>query len=223
MKRDPGGGLPVRAGAEKPKTDQRNSGMVKSDAISDERLIERSRNGDSQAFQLLVEKYEGMVAATVIGMLGRGPEAEDVGQETFIRFHGALERFRGDSTVGTYLTRIAINQSLKAIRKRKRFVSRFTSSDAEEIDLPDDSVDPDCTYEEAERRELVHDALQRLGPEHRAVVVLRMLQELSTKETAQMLGLPVGTVMSRLSRALEKMEVILAPVMPENVKTGHEY
>ena len=104
----------MRAGAEKPKTDQRNSGMVKSDAISDDRLIERSRNGDSQAFQLLVEKYEGMVAATVIGMLGRGPEAEDVGQETFIRFHGALERFRGDSTVGTYLTRIAINQSLSS-------------------------------------------------------------------------------------------------------------
>ncbi|NNC65666.1 MAG: RNA polymerase sigma factor [Gammaproteobacteria bacterium] len=196
--------------------------MVKSDAMSDERLIERSRNGDSQAFQLLVEKYEGMVAATVIGMLGRGPDAEDVGQETFIRFYGALDRFRGDSAVGTYLTRIAINQSLKAIKKRKGFLGRFASSDAEEIDLPDESVDVDRRYEARETHQLVQDALQRLGPDHRAVVVLRMLQEYSTQETARMLGLPAGTVMSRLSRALEKMQKLLAPVMTEGVKTGDE-
>ena len=153
-----------------------------------------------------------MVAATVIGMLGRGPEAEDVGQETFIRFYRALDRFRGDSAVGTYLTRIAINQSLKAIKKRKGFLGRFASSDFEQIDMPDSSARADYTFEQEERKRFIEDALQRLAPEQRAVVVLRMLQEHSTKETALMLGIPEGTVMSRLSRALERLEVVLKTV-----------
>jgi RNA polymerase sigma-70 factor (ECF subfamily) len=193
--------------------------MVKPDSTSDEKLIERARSGDGPAFKTLVERYEGMVAATVIGMLGRGPEAEDVGQETFIRFYGALDRFRGDSTVGTYLTRIAINQSLKAIRKRKGFLSRFSSSDADDVDFPDPSTRVDRTIEEEEHKRLMEDALQRLAPEQRAVVVLRMLQEHSTRETARMLGIPEGTVMSRLSRALERLEAILRPVLDARFPT----
>ena len=186
--------------------------MVKPDSTSDEKLIERARTGDGLAFKTLVERYEGMVAATVIGMLGRGPEAEDVGQETFIRFYRALDRFRGDSAVGTYLTRIAINQSLKAIKKRKGFLGRFASSDFEQMDMPDSSARADYTFEQEERKRFIEDALQRLAPEQRAVVVLRMLQEHSTKETALMLGIPEGTVMSRLSRALERLEVVLKTV-----------
>ena len=85
--------------------------MPESARSSEDKLLERARQGDERAFRQLVERYEGLVAATVIGMLGPGPDAEDVGQETFIRFNRALKSFRGDSSVGTYLTRIAINQS----------------------------------------------------------------------------------------------------------------
>ena len=191
--------------------------MVRSDSTSDEKLIERARGGDGHAFKVLVERYEGMVAATVIGMLGRGPEAEDVGQEAFIRFYGALDRFRGDAAVGTYLTRIAINQSLKAIRKRKGFLGRFSYGETDEIDVPDLTADVADRFDENERSDLVHDALGTLPPDQRAVVVLRMLQEYSTKETALMLGVPAGTVMSRLSRALEKLEKALEPIMRDNV------
>ena len=76
---------------------------------TDADLIERSRRGDDAAFAQLVDRYEGAVAATVIAMLGRGADAEDVGQETFVNFHRALAQFRGDSNLKTYLVRIAMN------------------------------------------------------------------------------------------------------------------
>ena len=100
---------------------------VSDSAPSDETLLAGARAGDDRAFASLVERYEARVAATVVGMLGPGDEAEDVGQETFIRLYRYLDRYRGDASLGTYLTRIAMNLSLTALRKRKRWFSRFVS------------------------------------------------------------------------------------------------
>ena len=80
-------------------------------------MLKNARNGDNNAFKEIVKKYENQVAATVIGMLGYCTEAEDIGQETFIRFYKALHKFRGESSIGTYLTRIAINLSLEFASK----------------------------------------------------------------------------------------------------------
>ncbi|MEM8599557.1 MAG: sigma-70 family RNA polymerase sigma factor [Bacteroidota bacterium] len=179
---------------------------------SDAALIRQVRQGDPRAFRVLVERYEGQVAATVIGMLGRGPEADDVGQETFVRFYEALDRFRGEASVGTYLTRIAINQSLKALRKRRSWTRRFVPQSRLAAPLPD-PPDPTTALDHLDRREretLVHEAVQALRPKHRAVVVLRMLQGLSTNETAAALGIPPGTVMSRLARGLAALREPLA-------------
>jgi RNA polymerase sigma-70 factor (ECF subfamily) len=77
--------------------------------LTDEQLIQASKQGDEQAFKELIRRHESRVASTVIGMLGNCPEAEDVGQETFIQFYKNLKHFRGDASIGTYLTRIAIN------------------------------------------------------------------------------------------------------------------
>jgi len=192
--------------------------MVNADMTSDDHLVQRAREGDAGAFRQLVERYEGQVAATVIGMLGRGEDAEDVGQETFIRFYRSLDKFRGEASVGTYLTRIAINQSLKMIRKRKSRAGRFAGSADEALVAPEPIGDLAEEIDERERKRLVHDALQHLGPEHRAVVVLRMLQGYSTKETAELLGVPSGTVMSRLSRALDGLERLLSPVIGDPVR-----
>jgi RNA polymerase sigma-70 factor, ECF subfamily len=181
---------------------------------TDEELIERARRGERDAFGLIVERYEPKVAATVVGMLGRGADADDVGQETFIRFFGALDSFRGESSVGTYLTRIAINQALKAIKRRRTWSERFLSRDADrELDHP--TVHGAAAIDERERAALVQRALTTLPPEHRAIVVLRVMEGYSTKETAEMLGVPQGTVMSRLSRALEKLEPHLAELDPK--------
>jgi len=180
--------------------------MSGSGETSDRTLIDRAREGDERAFRTLVERYESRVASTVIGMLGPGDEADDVGQETFIRFYRSLDRFRGDSSLATYLTRIAINLSLTALKKRKRLRSRFMSRDEAPRPDTEGAWDPRGEIERVDARRRVRAAIDRLGADHRAVVVLRMIEGHSTRETAEILGVPAGTVMSRLARAMERLE-----------------
>ena len=145
---------------------------------------------------------------------GNGADAEDVGQETFIRFWGALDRFRGESAVGTYLTRIAINLSLNALERRKRARGRFRSLDEEEAGATP-AADGRDEEEKRERGEWVRAAVAELKPEHRAVVVLRMIDGYSTKETASLLNLPEGTVLSRLYRGMEKLKGLLGSALED--------
>jgi RNA polymerase sigma-70 factor (ECF subfamily) len=149
------------------------------------------------------------VAATVIGMLGPTPEAEDVGQETFIRFYQSLKKFRGDSSIGTYITRIAINLSLNELKRRKRQRTYFSSKSADQIEnVPETRPE----NEQGEIKDLVQKGLQKLEPKFRAVIVLRLIDGYSTQETAEILNLPKGTVLSRLARAQIKLRKILAPL-----------
>lgn len=190
------------------------------DSSPDTILVARARDGDSAAFRVIVERYQGSVAATVIGMLGPGPEADDVGQETFIRFFGAMNRFRGDSSLKTYLTRIAMNLSLNELKRRKRASSRWlrvdesSGPDVEFQSTAEGPEQPDEALDRSERTRVVRDAIERLDEKHRAVVVLRLIEGLSTRETAHTLDLPQGTVLSRLSRALEKLKSDLEHWMP---------
>jgi RNA polymerase sigma-70 factor, ECF subfamily len=179
--------------------------------LPDAALLERARRGDDAAFRALVVRHEPVVAATVIGMLGRGADADDVGQETFVRLYRSLDRFRGEASLKTYLVRIAINLSLNALRARRRARHRFVSRDDAGAPLAEPAVAPAEPGGEAELRAAVHAAVGRLGPKHRPVVVLRMLEGMSTRETAQALGVPEGTVLSRLSRALRELRTHLAP------------
>lgn len=197
--------MAVRVAAE-PRLAEATGLVERAGSTSDQVLIDRARAGDDHAFRDLVERYEPRVAATVVGMLGWGDEAEDVGQETFIRLYRALDRFRGDSSLGTYLTRIAINLSLTALKKRKRRLSRFVRQDETERDLPEASWDPRGELDRKADVERVRAAVERLAPNHRAVVVLRMIDGYSTRETAEILSIPAGTVMSRLARAMERLE-----------------
>lgn len=164
---------------------------------SDEELVANSREGDLAAFKTLVVRHEGKIAGVVRSMLGPTPEAEDVGQEVFIRFYEALGKFRGDSAVGTYLTRIAINLSLNEIKKRKRrFLIFAKEEDGWNRRTPDDGKD---------LNELISYEFGQLDPDFRAVATLRLVQGYSTEETAKILGIPLGTVLSRLARAQKKL------------------
>ncbi|MFC1569696.1 RNA polymerase sigma factor [bacterium] len=182
--------------------------------MTDAQLIQASIAGDENAFKTLIQKYESMVAATVIGMIGPGQEAEDVGQDTFIRFYKSLKQFRGDSTVGTYITRIAMNLALNSIKNRKRRRLRFWQPLHDEMDIKDpDAKEYDGTSE------MIHKAIQQLSPEFRAVIVLRFLKEHSIKEIAEIMQIPQGTVLSRLARGQKKLKIILQPLLgDENVK-----
>lgn len=152
------------------------------------------------------------MAATIIGILGPGPEADDAGQETFLKFYTALERFREESSVGTYLTRIATNTALDALKKRKRQANRRRSRDDPDVHFSEKAEsDTHRAVELSEREELVYGAIQELNGKHRSVVVLRMMRGLSTKETAEALDIPEGTVLSRLYRAKDKLRDVLKP------------
>ncbi|HEX8318064.1 RNA polymerase sigma factor [Longimicrobium sp.] len=181
------------------------------DGPADGELIERARRGDDRAFRAIVERYEPLVAAVVVGFLGPGDEADDVGQEAFIRLYRSLDRFRGDASLATYLRKIAVNLSLNAIRRRRRFALRFRRSDDEDETLAGAGVEGVDDPEVAETRAAVRAAVAALGPKHAQVVVLRMMEGCSTRETAEALGIPEGTVLSRLARAMEKLQARLAP------------
>ncbi|MCU0646279.1 MAG: sigma-70 family RNA polymerase sigma factor [bacterium] len=178
--------------------------------MTDDQLIQASREGDEQAFKELIRRYESRVASTVIGMLGNCTEAEDVGQETFIRFYNNLKNFRGDASVGTYLTRIAINLSLNELKRRKRkSLIFFRKLSDDDFDIPDENSNTGFD----DNKELVQQAIQKLEPKFRSVLVLRLMDGYSTAETAEILKLPIGTVLSRLARAQEKLKHILSPYL----------
>jgi RNA polymerase sigma-70 factor (ECF subfamily) len=180
--------------------------------LSDEKLIEATLAGNDNAFKELVRRYESRIAATVIGMLGKCPEAEDVGQETFIRFYNSLKNFRGESGVGTYLTRIAINLSLNELKRRKRISLFFFRKDEDEqFAIPDENSHSSGS----EEKEIIQGMIGRLEPKFRSVIVLRLLDGYSTEETAQILSIPVGTVLSRLARGQKKLKELLSPYMKE--------
>jgi RNA polymerase sigma-70 factor, ECF subfamily len=173
---------------------------------TDEELLRSSREDDVAAFGELVRRYESKVAATVVGMLGPGNEADDVGQETFIRFYHALKSFREEASIGTYITRIAINLSLNELRRRKRRRFLFKPTDPES-----DAEEPaaDDTSDRFDKKEIIERALKTLSPKFRSVVTLRLIEGYSTEETAKILRVPVGTVLSRLLRAQKKLQTAL--------------
>ena len=177
----------------------------------DAQLIQASIQGNENAFKMLVERYQSQVAAAVIGMLGPGQEAEDTGQETFIRFYQNLRQFRGDSSVATYLTRIAMNLSLNKLKKKRKMQSRFRKP----LENFEQTIaDPDFkSYDNT--KELIQQALDQLKPEFRSVIVLRFFQEYSIREISEVLKIPQGTVLSRLARAQKKLHGILAPIFGE--------
>jgi RNA polymerase sigma-70 factor (ECF subfamily) len=169
---------------------------------SDEELVSKSRDGDLAAFKELVQRHEGKIAGVTRSMLGSTAEAEDVGQEVFIRFYEALGKFRGESSVGTYLTRIAINLSLNEIKRRKRKWSVFSAEEeGGHVAAEDDKRD---------LRELLSMELHKLDPDFRAVVSLRLVEGYTTEETSKILNVPLGTVLSRLARAQQKLRTSLS-------------
>lgn len=181
----------------------------------DASLVARIRAGDRQAFRQVVEEHQEALARTVVAMLGASAEVDDVVQDVFIRFYQSIERIDDTANVMAYLKRIAINRSLDVLRRRKRMLARFISKDDDTVQFTEPVAAHDDTPEARERVALVQRAIQTLPPKHRAVLVLRMIEGYSTEETAAILDLPYGTVLSRLSRAQKKLKPILTRYLGE--------
>jgi len=162
--------------------------------------------GNMTAFETIVRKYESMIAKITIPMIGNKDDANDIGQETFIRFYKSMKQFKGDSQLGTYLARIAINLSLNEIKRRKkRWLVSTDNYNNIEIPAVDNEKNKDIT-------DLVNSSLEAMEPQFRSVIVLRHIQGFSTKETADILGIPQGTVLSRLSRGQDKLKEVITKI-----------
>jgi RNA polymerase sigma-70 factor (ECF subfamily) len=168
-------------------------------------LIRLAKKGDTKAFRELVEQHQQQVRATVFGMLGNCPEAEEVSQEVFIRFYKKINQFEGNAALSTYLTRIAINLSLNEIKRKQRRRKWLSSSRTEDLpQIADASTNPN----RYDNQEAIYKMLNLLEPDFRSVIVLRLIDGFSLKETAEILNLPQGTIASRLSRAQKKLKDI---------------
>lgn len=170
-------------------------------------LLERARQGDDEAYSGLVKMYERKIYRLARNITKNDEDAEDVLQEAFLKAYVNLEKFQGDSKFYTWIVRIAVNEALMKLRKRKR--GRTVSLD-EDIDTGEDEVkreiavwegNPEQTYSQTELREILDEAVQSLKPIFRSVFQLRDVEELSTEETADLLDLSIPAVKSRLLRA----------------------
>ena len=176
-------------------------------------LISSLKDGDERAYFKVLDLHKDQVARTVKGMLGNVQEAEDVGQEVFIRFFKSIDNFKGDAKISTYINRIAINLSLNELEKRKRKWRIFYRGEKlEEKLITNIGAKP---IEDVERKEIVRMAIMKLAPKYRKIVILRALQEYSFKEVAEILQMPLGTVLSRYARAQYKLREILSPIVNE--------
>ncbi len=175
-------------------------------------LIILARQGREDAQREIIERFEHQVAATITGILGGGPEVDDVGQETFVQFFRSFHRFRGDSQVGTYITRIAINLSLNELRRRRRYATFHGDELPQAAGAPASRRDQESA---ADIKKIVRDGLGQLRPEFKAVIVLRLIDGFSTKETAEMLSLAEGTVLSRLARGQAKLKEIVGGMIKD--------
>lgn len=170
-------------------------------------LVVRAQRGDTSAFTELVSRYERRIFRLAKNITQSDEDAEDVLQEAFLKAYEHLDGFQGQSKFYTWIVRIAVNEALMKLRKRK--TDRTVSLD-ETIDTGEENVvreiavwddNPEQRYSQQEIREMLDKAIMSLRPAFRAVFVLRDVEDLSTEETAAVLDLSVPAVKSRLLRA----------------------
>jgi RNA polymerase sigma-70 factor (ECF subfamily) len=175
--------------------------------IDESALVAQSREGDARAFGELVKRYEGKIFRLAQHITQNREDAEDVLQETFMKAYEHLNQFKGDSKFYTWIVRIAVNQALMKLRRRK--TDKSVSLD-DQIDTGEDTIlreiaawgeDPEQQFSREELGGILESAIESLEPLYRSVFVLRDMEELSTEETAEALGLSVPAVKSRLLRA----------------------
>ena len=177
---------------------------------TDQQLVQRAQRGDLRAFDLLVLKYQGRIAALVGRYVSDAGEVEDVTQEAFIKAYRALGKFRGDSAFYTWLYRIAANAAKNhLVAKGRRPRADATIEDAEGFDesgMLSESASPEALAMGGELAEVVESAMNELPDELRAALMLREFEGLSYDDIADVLGCPVGTVRSRIFRAREAID-----------------
>jgi RNA polymerase sigma-70 factor, ECF subfamily len=190
---------------------------------SDEQLVEAARREDMGAFEELVARHRDKIYARAFSMMRNEDEAVDLSQEAWVKSWQRLNQFHGESSFGTWVTRIVINLCLDQLRKRKRQRTESIEEMDEETggverQMPAVTVNPTERLERGELRKKIDAALEKLSHEHRTVLVLHEFEDLEYKEIARAMDCSIGTVMSRLFYARRKMAALLADLKTEELR-----
>jgi RNA polymerase sigma-70 factor (ECF subfamily) len=184
-------------------------------------LVSAAKNGDLAAFEELVNRYEGRIFRLTMNITQNKEDAEDATQDAFLKSYQHLDRFQGDSRFYTWLVRIAVNEALMRLRKRRPNISSIDEpieSDGDMIpqDVQDWGPTPEQRFARVQMNSILNEAIAKLDPIFRTVFLLRDVEELSTEETAELLDISVPAVKSRLLRARLKLRDLLNPYFQGN-------
>jgi RNA polymerase sigma-70 factor (ECF subfamily) len=177
--------------------------VVSSDAEQDDlQLVTASKNGNQDAFALLVQRYQRRVFNLVYRMLQEYEEANEITQETFLAAWQGLPAFRGDARFSTWLYRIAYNFCLKQLEQRKRDRALQAALQAEQVlESAEDDQRENATLDAHDRQAMIQEQLSHLPAKYRIVLILRHLQDMTYEEMAEILTMPIGTIKTHLFRA----------------------
>lgn len=175
----------------------------------EEELIQLALEGQSAAFETLVLRYQDRLYTAMISIVGNADEAEDVVQESFIQAYLKLDTFQQNSRFFTWVYRIAFNYALARRRRKRGVVSLEESRENTGNDPVANGESPDDRMSRHEDAQLVHQALALLSEDHRSILVLREMEDLSYEEIADVLSISIGTVRSRLNRARAALKLQL--------------
>lgn len=203
--------------------------MTRTSTFDEAELVAQARQGNAEAFKDLVERYESRIFRVAQNITQNVEDAEDVLQETFLKAFEHLNEFQGNSKFYTWITRIAVNESLMKLRKRKWDKTVWLD---EPVATGDDLVtreiavwenNPEDRYSREELREILGKAINALPPSYRSVFVLRDMEEMSIEETAEALDLSIPAVKSRLLRARLQLRDKLTAFFKKKVEDPFAY
>lgn len=188
--------------------------------INDDKLLKRIREGDRNAFRLLVEKHHQRVVHICWSLLQSPEDAEDVAQEVFIEFFRSLNSFRGDSAVSTWLYRLSVNKALdylRSVNRQKRGKGLVVSLEKENVErfAREQAPMPSDHMEAEERRRLLRWGIEQLPERQKLAITLSKLDELSQQEVAQIMDTTISSVESLLVRAKKRLKEILSSYFSE--------
>jgi RNA polymerase sigma-70 factor (ECF subfamily) len=188
----------------------------------DQTLVRAAQRGDMVAFEELVARHRDKIYARAYSMMRNEEEAIDLSQEAWVKGWQRLKQFQGESSFGTWLTRIVINLCLDQLRKHKRQRTESIEAMTEESggverQMPVITTNPTAGLERGELRQRIDRALGQLSHEHRTALVLHEFEEMEYTEIARTMGCSIGTVMSRLFYARRKMAVLLGDLKKQDL------
>jgi len=189
--------------------------------VPEPQLVELAAGGDHGAFAAIMRRHNRALYRAARSIVKDNTEAEEAVQEAYLRAYHALPRFRGDSSLSTWLTRIVINQALERLRKRRRELATVSSDTVFDLEKHTAMADAEATSPDTPERELMRVQMRRLleqkidelPPAFRTVFVLRALEDMSVEECAASLGIPEATVRTRFFRAKRLLRKSLAEHM----------